>query len=127
MSDGGGSGAHVVTFAQTYTYMTDNGVDAQVVMKPAHRGTPRHADTQGCRVEARVEAGGRRQGQFQPCSQSIAPGVLSPSGGSRVRDGVRGVGAGKRELEDSLPQDGMGTAAGSSEIGLPAEPNSALC
>lgn len=27
VSDGGGSGAHVVTFAQTYTYTTDNGVE----------------------------------------------------------------------------------------------------
>lgn len=25
--DGGGPGAHVVTLAQTYTYMTDNGVE----------------------------------------------------------------------------------------------------
>ena len=55
-----------------------------------------------------MEAGGRRQGQgqVQPCSQSVAPGVLSPSGGSGLRDGVRGVGAGERELQDSLPQAG---------------------
>lgn len=107
MSDGGGSGAHVVTFAQTYTHTRQTMVSRCSGGHEARTPrTPRHADTQGCGAEAGVEAGGRGQGQLQPWSQSVAPGVLSPSGGSGVRDGDRGVGAGERELEDSLPQAG---------------------
>lgn len=81
-------------------------------MKPAHQGdttacrhTGMQGRRQGCRVEARVEAGGRRQGQLQPCSQSIAPGVLSPSGGSGVRDGARGVGVGEKGAIDGMGRE----------------------
>lgn len=99
-------------------------------MKPAHQG-----DTTACRhtgMQGRSAGGGRRQeAGTAPAlfTQSIAPGVLSPSGGSGVRDGARGVGVGEKGARRPFTTDGngKGTAAGSSEIGLPAEPNSALC
>lgn len=67
--DGGSSGAHVVTLAQTYTYTTRQWCrDAQVVMKPAHRGTPHHGMQTHRDAGGRSAGGGGRQGQLRPSS-----------------------------------------------------------
>lgn len=77
--DGGGSDAHVITFAQTHTTQTMVELLRGSQRSP-HTRTPWHADTRGCRAEAQVGAEGRGSPSLCPQSTS-APRVFSPSDG----------------------------------------------